>query len=72
MTHPVAIVGAGPGDPGLLTERARTLLDAAEVVVHDALVSPELLATLPVTCERFDVGKRRGKHQAEQEDGACN
>lgn len=68
MTHPVAIVGAGPGDPGLLTVRARALLDAAEVVVHDALVSPELLATLPVTAERLDVGKRRGKHLAEQDE----
>lgn len=66
MTHPVAIVGAGPGDPGLLTVRARALLDAAEVVVHDALVSPELLATLPKSCVRVDVGKRRGKHRAEQ------
>jgi len=66
VTHPVAIVGAGPGDPGLLTIRARALLDAAEVVVHDALVSPELLATLPVVCERLDVGKRRGRHLAEQ------
>jgi uroporphyrin-III C-methyltransferase len=68
VTHPVAIVGAGPGDPGLLTVRARALLDAAQVVVHDALVSPELMATLPVGCQRFDVGKRRGKHLAEQSE----
>jgi uroporphyrin-III C-methyltransferase len=68
VTHPVAIVGAGPGDPGLLTVRARALLDGAGVVIHDALVSPELLATLPATCARVDVGKRRGKHVAEQEE----
>lgn len=68
MRPAVSIVGAGPGDPGLLTIRARALLDAAEVVVHDALVSPELLATLPGTCERFNVGKRRGRHLAEQDE----
>lgn len=66
MSAVVAIVGAGPGDPGLLTLRARELLDDAEVVVHDALVSPEILATLPPTAELIDVGKRRGKHLAEQ------
>lgn len=68
MSVPVAIVGAGPGDPGLLTVRARALLDAAEVVVHDALVSAEILATLPPGAERIDVGKRRGRHVAEQEE----
>lgn len=66
MSFPVAIVGAGPGDPGLLTVRARALLDEADAVVHDALVSPELLSTIPG--ERFDVGKRRGRHMAEQEE----
>ncbi|MFZ5478171.1 MAG: uroporphyrinogen-III C-methyltransferase [Myxococcota bacterium] len=62
----VAIVGAGPGDPALLTVRARQLLDEAEVVVHDALVSEEILRT--VRGERVDVGKRRGRHVAEQEE----
>lgn len=68
MIHPVAIVGAGPGDPGLLTVRARALIDAGEVFVLDALVSPEILDTLPGDAQRFDVGKRRGKHLAEQQD----
>ena len=68
MSPPVALVGAGPGDPGLLTLRARQLLDEAEVIVIDALVSPELLATLPANAERIDVGKRRGAHTMEQEE----
>ncbi len=68
MTSVVAIVGAGPGDPGLLTVRARALIDAGEVFVLDALVSAEILDTLPAGAERFDVGKRRGKHLAEQEE----
>ncbi|MCK6521387.1 uroporphyrinogen-III C-methyltransferase [Myxococcota bacterium] len=68
MSTVVGIVGAGPGDPGLLTLAARALLDRADVVVHDALVSPEILGTLPAHVERVNVGKRRGKHLAEQEE----
>jgi len=59
----VYLVGAGPGDPGLLTVRARTLLDACDAVVHDALVAPELIALLgarPRPPEIHFVGKRGG------------
>lgn len=66
MSPPVALVGAGPGDPGLLTLSARRLLDEAEVIVYDALVSPEIVATFPESAERMYVGKRRGAHVMEQ------
>ena len=62
----VWLVGAGPGDPGLLTVRGLEVLQAAEVVVHDALVGPGILALIPDEALRIDVGKRRGKHKAEQ------
>ena len=68
----VHLVGAGPGDPGLLTVRARELLDRCHAVVHDALVDPALLARsrpgLPAP-ELHDVGKRgQDERSARQED----
>lgn len=63
----VAIVGAGPGDPGLLTLRASQLLRGAEVIVHDALISPEILALAPESAQLIDVGKRKGRHSADQD-----
>ena len=57
----VALVGAGPGDPDLLTVRAARLLADAEVVVHDALVSRDVLDLTRPGAELVDVGKRPGK-----------
>ncbi|MEL6221796.1 MAG: uroporphyrinogen-III C-methyltransferase [Cyanobacteria bacterium J06627_8] len=63
----VYLVGAGPGDPGLLTIKAKTLLECADVVVFDALVSPQILAFISPHAERIDAGKRSGRHSMLQE-----
>lgn len=64
----VALVGAGPGDPDLLTVGAIKALREAEVVVYDALVSPEVMAQIPPACELVYAGKRGGSASASQED----
>jgi uroporphyrin-III C-methyltransferase/precorrin-2 dehydrogenase/sirohydrochlorin ferrochelatase len=64
----VALVGAGPGDPGLLTLRGRELLRRADVVVVDRLVSPELLALVPDHAEVVVAGKTPGGDGADQDD----
>jgi uroporphyrinogen III methyltransferase/synthase len=56
----VYLVGAGPGDPGLLTVRAAEVLRRADVVVHDRLAEPSLLDLAPAGAERIDVGKTPG------------
>jgi uroporphyrinogen III methyltransferase/synthase len=63
----VYLVGAGPGDPGLLTLRGRDCLARADVVVYDALAHPALLEHAP-GAERIFVGKQAGRHSLPQED----
>ena len=64
----VWLVGAGPGGPGLLTLLAYVALGKADVIVHDALVSPEILALAPAHVERIHAGKRGGKPSPKQAD----
>ncbi len=63
----VALVGAGPGDPELLTLKAWRLITSAEVVLYDRLVSPEILAMIPDTAEMIHVGKQRANHTLPQD-----
>lgn len=62
----VALVGAGPGDPELLTRKAWRLLQHADVVVYDALVSAAVMAEIPAQVKRLYVGKRKGQHSMAQ------
>jgi uroporphyrinogen III methyltransferase/synthase len=62
------LVGAGPGDLGLVTLRAKELIERADVLVYDALSSPELLRWTKPTCERINAGKRAKDHVLTQEE----
>ena len=64
----VHIVGAGPGDPDLLTLKALRAIEAAEVVVYDLLLSDEILALIPPGAMRIFAGKERGNHAQSQEE----
>lgn len=64
----VALVGAGPGDPELLTIRAWRRLQQADVVLHDQLVSEQILAMCPAHAERIDVGKTPGGRSMSQDE----
>lgn len=63
----VSLVGAGPGDPELLTLKALKRLQMAEVILHDRLVSEEVLAMASTDAQRFYVGKERSDHSLPQE-----
>ncbi len=62
----VWLVGAGPGDPDLLTRKAEKLIRAASVVFYDALVGPGVLDLVPAHVRLVSVGKRAGRHSKEQ------
>lgn len=64
----VYLVGAGPGDPGLLTIKGKILLESADVVVYDALVSAEILAIISDSAQKIDAGKRMGRHSLLQHE----
>jgi uroporphyrin-III C-methyltransferase len=64
----VYLVGAGPGDPELLTLKAARLLEQADVVLHDSLVSREVLARISTRAEVIDVGKRCGRKLLTQDE----
>ncbi len=62
----VWLVGAGPGDPDLLTRKAEKLIRAADIVFYDALVGPGVLDLIPDHTPRISVGKRSGRHSVNQ------
>lgn len=62
----VWLVGAGPGDPDLLTRKAERLLRTASIVFYDALVGEGVLALIPASVRRVAVGKRSGRHSKDQ------
>lgn len=68
MSGKVFLVGAGPGDPELLTLRALRVLQSANVVLHDDLIGPEILALIPKSAEVRSVGKRCGRKGIQQEE----
>ncbi len=71
MKGKVYLVGAGPGDPELLTLKALRLLRTAEAVLHDDLVAPEILQLIPSAAQIYNVGKRCGKKKIQQGEINC-
>jgi len=68
MSGKVYLVGSGPGGEGLLTQRAREVIDSADVVLFDQLPGEEILASLPPSAEKIDCGKYGRKHTMEQDE----
>lgn len=64
----VYLVGSGPGDPELLTLKARRLIDDAEVIIYDQLPGKAILDSIPVNAEKIDVGKYAGNHTMTQSE----
>ena len=64
----VWLVGAGPGDPELLTLKALRVLQSAQVIVHDGLVSDEILSLAPASSQRINVAKRKSRHTLPQDE----
>lgn len=67
MAGKVYLVGAGPGDPGLLTLKGKAVIERADCVVYDFLANEELLEYAPAGCEKIFVGKRAGRHALTQD-----
>ena len=68
MKGKVYLVGSGPGGKGLLTQRARAVIDEADVVLFDQLPGEDILASLSARAEKIDCGKYGGKHTLEQDE----
>ncbi|MCX6700297.1 MAG: uroporphyrinogen-III C-methyltransferase [Methanomicrobiales archaeon] len=68
MTGMVYLVGSGPGGTGLLTLRAREVIDSAEVVLYDQLPGEDVLDSLPAAAEKIDCGKYGSDHTLEQDE----
>ncbi|HST12637.1 MAG TPA: SAM-dependent methyltransferase, partial [Terriglobales bacterium] len=68
MNGKVFLVGAGPGDPDLLTVKALRLIESADAVLHDDLISREILKLIPPTAHVRNVGKRCGRRSTPQEE----
>lgn len=62
------MVGAGPGDPGLLTVKAKELIETADVIVYDRLVGKKIMEMIPPAAQKINVGKNVGDHPVPQEE----
>ena len=63
----VYLIGAGPGDPGLITLKGKEILESCDALVYDHLASKEFLSWVPSHCKTFYVGKQAGCHSMKQD-----